>query len=104
MTRLETCVNTQDTERGEAVSYATLYAKAISNKESLKLAYNNLLLTTREMEAFLDDETIPVEEREALVYEYKALVGSLGNLLKQIGAYTEQDVDTGFSLNSVSTK
>ena len=84
------------------MSYATLYAKAISNKTSLKLAYNKLLLSTRELEAFLDNETIPAEEREGFVYEYKKLVGSLGNLLEQIGAHTEQDVDTGFSVNNVN--
>jgi len=84
------------------VSYATLYAKAISNKTSLKLRYNELLFRTRGLEAFLDNETLPVEEREARVDEYKNLVSSLGNLLGQIGDYTEQDVDTGFSVNSVN--
>jgi len=73
------------------------------NKTSLKLRYNATLAATRKLEDYLNDNTHPYEERLAFVEEYKALVAVLLGILRDIGPHTEQEVEMGFSVNSVNS-
>jgi hypothetical protein len=85
------------------MGHAKLYAQAVGKQIGPKLRYNELLLRTRELEAYLDNETLPREDREAKIPEYKALLKALAELLEKIDGYTPEERIDGFFVNSVKS-
>jgi hypothetical protein len=65
-----------------------------------KKEYNALLVREKKAEAYLNDESIPLEERVAWGPAYNEICKRLGWLLQQIGGWTLKgnEVDNGFDI------
>lgn len=69
----------------------------------LKQEYNSLLLREAKAEIYLEDESIPVTEREKWQPEYKKIVDRLNELITQIEAeigrkLTQSEIQGGFDV------
>ncbi len=65
----------------------TLIVKAeitIHPLERLKANYNEFLKRQKVLESYLDDNSVPVELREAKIKEFKAILSQLNQLLIDI--------------------
>ncbi len=69
--------------------------------ETLKAAYNDLIRRQKAMEAYLDDNSIPLETREGKLDEFKSVLRRLNQLLSEIRgmgcAITDKEILNGFT-------
>ena len=65
---------------------------------ALKKKYNQLLLRSKQGEAFMDDPKIPSEIKEKHAAHYTQIMEQLSNLLAQIGSYTNSEATDGFDI------
>jgi hypothetical protein len=63
-----------------------------------KKEYNALLVREKKAEAYLGDESIPLNERMLWGSTYNEICKRLGWLLQQIGRYTPDEISFGFGL------
>ncbi len=68
--------------------------------DKFKTRYNELLKQEKELEAYLDDNSIPIEERQAKMGEFKVTLKQLNELLIELihaGHYLKrEEVLNGF--------
>lgn len=69
------------------------------DKEILKVSYNELLKRYKKAERFMNDESIPVAEKEKYVFTLKGITDELGKILQQIGYYTDKESMNGFVIH-----
>jgi hypothetical protein len=67
----------------------------------LKQRYNDLLKRELAGEAYLNDASIPLEERLKWEEPYKAILRELNDLLSQIGSYSPDEILRGFDIQEV---
>jgi len=63
----------------------------------LRAKYNQLLVREKNAEKYLNDNSIPLEEREKWMPKYKDICERLNELLKQIKFYTADNILSGFT-------
>lgn len=63
---------------------------------NLKKRYNDLLKRERAAEKYLNDDKIPLKERERWMPAYQAILNELNELLAQIGSYSADEILNGF--------
>jgi hypothetical protein len=68
-------------------------------RKKAKKLYNYLLERHKKGEAYLDNQSIPMAEREKWVDEFMEIGKALGELLGIIGTYTQEEVLEGFKIN-----
>lgn len=61
-----------------------------------KRQYNELLMLYFKMEAFMDDESVRLEEKEKHIERLRKLIQGLNRLLGEIGKHTADEVVNGF--------
>ncbi|GBR75087.1 hypothetical protein NO1_2148 [Candidatus Termititenax aidoneus] len=61
-----------------------------------KTEYNALLEREKKAEAYLNNESIPLDERMSWSQTYNDICKRLGWLLQQIGRYTPDEISFGF--------
>lgn len=70
--------------------------------KTLKIEYNQYLLREVKAEIYLDDEAIPIAEREKHIPAYQAIVKRLNEILhefSQVGVhFTDREVLGGFAI------
>jgi len=93
-----------NTRRKEKMSYATLYTKPKTGIDKKKEKYDRTLNKLYEVQAFIDDASLPYEAREKRTEEFKALAEELNRLILRIRAegyeMTKDDIIKGFSTNT----
>ena len=65
-------------------------------KEKLKQKYNKLLEREHKALVFFNDDSIPRQERDKYLGDYKALLLELSTTLQEIGFYTGDEMQYGF--------
>ena len=61
-----------------------------------KRQYNELLMLYFKMEAFMDDESVKLEDKEKHIRKARKLIKGLNKLLGEIGKHTAGEVVNGF--------
>jgi hypothetical protein len=64
----------------------------------LKQQYNALLERHYKAAAYLDNQSIQIDEREKWVPSYRELVKELGRVLDKIGLYSDIEAMEGFEV------
>jgi len=89
------------------MSYATLYTKPKTGVETGKEKYDRTLKKLYEVQAFIDDASLPYEEREKRTDEYRALAKELSGLILKIRGegyeITKDEILKGFNTNTSNT-
>ena len=62
----------------------------------LKKQYNEVLRRFYKAEMYLENNDIPLEEREKHIPKAKEVIDGLNTLLKEIGTYTDHEMLNGF--------
>lgn len=66
--------------------------------EEAKYWYNQHLERAIKAQKYLDNKSIPIEQREKWVPEYQSICEALSELLDVIGEYTQEEALEGFRL------
>lgn len=83
----DTCINTFD----------TLNSRAGVSISPDKIQYNKLLEKWHKAEAYMNDDSISITEKEKHVEGFKKLMKDLSVLLNSIGIYTKYKALNGFT-------
>ena len=68
----------------------------MNNLNDLKRQYNDLLMVYCRAEAYLDDESIKLEEKEKHIGRASEIIKGLNKILGEIKNYTADEVLNGF--------
>jgi hypothetical protein len=63
---------------------------------NFKAEYNKLLERHKKAIIYLDDNSIPIREREKYIPHLQEIIERLNKLLSEIGTYTQEEVINGF--------